>query len=379
MKNSTALHGTVIQGNFIGTDITGTLARGNYVGIDIEAVSSSLIGTDGQDGAADALEGNLISGNLTEGIKINAASEYVSGQQDLPGASNNVIAGNLIGTNATGTAALANGDDGVQLEGGTTGNSVGVNSVYGAADTDERNIISGNTSFGIYITGTGTTGNVVQGNYIGTNALGSAALGNLYGIVIDGNPSGNTIGGITATPGKGAGNLISGNRVHGLQISDGATDNLVAGNLIGLNAAATAPLPNAYQGIEVFSAGAGNTIGGTAVGASNVIAGNSSYGIELAGPARRSSKATPSAPTSPMQRAWATSWALGSSDRVRTRSAGQPPRPQRHLGQQRLWHRPARRQQLLRHYRPSNQNVIEGDYIGLAANGTPRSPTPPTA
>ncbi len=72
-------YGTVVQGNYIGTDITGTLARGNYIGIDIEGASSSLIGTDGQDGAADALEGNLISGNLTEGIRINAASEIVGG------------------------------------------------------------------------------------------------------------------------------------------------------------------------------------------------------------------------------------------------------------------------------------------------------------
>ena len=74
-------YGTVIQGNYIGTDITGTLARGNNVGIDIEGASSTLVGTDGQDGAADAVEGNLVSGNLTAGITINASSSGPRGSQ----------------------------------------------------------------------------------------------------------------------------------------------------------------------------------------------------------------------------------------------------------------------------------------------------------
>ena len=75
-------YGTVVQGNLIGTDITGTMALGNlhrhrYRG----RVIVSLIGTDGQDGAANAMEGNLISGNLAPGIKINAdPGEFVSGQ-----------------------------------------------------------------------------------------------------------------------------------------------------------------------------------------------------------------------------------------------------------------------------------------------------------
>ena len=100
-------YGTVIQGNYIGTDITGTLARGNNVGIDIEGSSSTLVGTDGQDGAADALEGNLISGNLTVGIRINASSSGPRGSQ-YAGAAQNVVAGNRIGTNTAGTAALGN-------------------------------------------------------------------------------------------------------------------------------------------------------------------------------------------------------------------------------------------------------------------------------
>ncbi len=364
-------YGTVVQGNYIGTDITGTTALGNYIGIDIEGASSSLIGTDGQDRAADAMEGNLIAGNLTAGIKINATPEFVSGQEDLAGASNNVIAGNLIGTNATGTAALPNGTYGVLLEGGTSANAIGVNIVYGAASADDRNVISGNTNFGVYIVGSGTTGNVVQGNYLGTNSSGSAALGNLYGIVIDSDASGNAIGGATSTPGTGAGNLISGNNGHGLQISDGAADNLVAGNLIGLNAAGTAPLPNAYQGIEVFSAGAGNTIGGTAVGASNVIAGNSSYGIELAGTSQTlvegNAIGTNLANAAGLGNYYFGMRLIGSSQNT----IGGTTTAARNVisGNNGYGILLVDANNFYGVTGPSNQNVIEGDYIGVAANG----------
>ena len=278
--------GTVIQGNYIGTDITGTKALGNYIGIDIEGSSSNLIGTDGQDGAADAFEGNLISGNLTAGIVINATPEFVGGSESLPGAADNVVAGNLIGTNASGTAALGNGTYGVELEGGTSDNSIGVNAVFGAATVDDRNVISGNTLAGVEITGSGTSGNVLAGDYIGTDETGTVALGNASGVVIEGGSSRNTIGGLTATAGNGAGNVISGNTSTGVQVgsqpTDTATsDNLIAGNLIGTDASGELALPNGYVG--VFSNGMGTTIGGTAAGALNVISGNTDGNVVVTG------------------------------------------------------------------------------------------------
>ena len=279
-------YGTVVQGNYIGTDITGTLARGNYIGIDLEAASSSLIGTDGQDGAADALEGNLISGNLTEGIKVNAASEYVSGQQDLSGASNDVIAGNLIGTTAAGTAALPNGAYGVLLAGGTSHDAIGVNSAFGAENADDRNVISGNTLAGVEITGSGTTANVVAGDYIGTDITGTAAAGNGMGVDIAGGASANTIGGLTATAGTGPGNVISGNTSVGVQVGTlptdtGTSNNLIVGNLIGTTANGETALANLTFGVQ--STGTGTTIGGTAAGALNVISGNTDGNVVIAG------------------------------------------------------------------------------------------------
>ncbi len=118
-------HGTVVQGNFIGTDITGTRALGNDIGVDIEGASSALIGIEGQDGTTGIPGGNLISGNLTAGIIINAASANVGGSTSIPGASHNIVAGNWIGTTASGTQPLGNTGDGVLIEGGATGNTIG--------------------------------------------------------------------------------------------------------------------------------------------------------------------------------------------------------------------------------------------------------------
>jgi hypothetical protein len=85
------------------------------------------------------------------------------------------------------------------------------------------------------------------------------------------------IGGLVA----GAQNVISGNGV-GIQIggfiSSAPRGNLIQGNLIGLNAQGTAPLPNNFQGI-VFSTAENNTVGGTQPGSANKIAFNGGGGV----------------------------------------------------------------------------------------------------
>ena len=81
-------------------------------------------GPDG-DGVGDAAEGNVISGNAWSGIMINHA-----------GTDHNVVAGNLIGTDVTGTAALGN-SHGVVIEGGAQSNRVGTDG-DGLADGSER-------------------------------------------------------------------------------------------------------------------------------------------------------------------------------------------------------------------------------------------------
>ena len=204
------------------------------------------------------------------------------------GASGNVVLGNYVGTDASGTAKRGNADAGVLLNAGATANAVG------GTTASARNIISGNTTYGVQITGSGTSGNLIEGDYVGTDATGSAALPNHVGIQIDTAAVSNTIGGLTATPGAGDGNVISGNAGDGVNLTGSAAQptasNVIEGNYIGLNAAGSASIPNA---VGVYDSGAqGNTIGGTAAGAGNVISGNGGLtngaNVEFAGGAESS-------------------------------------------------------------------------------------------
>ena len=108
----------------------------------------------------------------------------------------------------------------------------------------------------------------------------------------------NTVGGTAA----GAGNVISGSVEDGVGVGVGnASDNVVAGNLIGTNAAGTAALGNGGDGVDLTGPATGNTIGGTIAAARNVISGNTRDGVDISGRQRRatSSRETSSAPTSP--------------------------------------------------------------------------------
>ena len=114
-------------------------------------------------------ESNLISGNHDYGVHLN-------GQ----GTSGNVIRGNLIGTDITGSASLGNRLDGVHIHGGSD-NFVGMLGPFGAGT---RNVISGNFGDGVHLHSAGATGNVIKGNRIGTDATGNDALPNDTGVTI---------------------------------------------------------------------------------------------------------------------------------------------------------------------------------------------------
>ena len=95
------------------------------------------------------------------------------------------MAGNYIGTNLTGTAALGNAGEGVLIAEGAKSSLIGTDS-DGVADDAERNLVSGNLSSGVAIVGVATELNVMAGNYIGTDVTGTLPLGNgLDGVVVD--------------------------------------------------------------------------------------------------------------------------------------------------------------------------------------------------
>ena len=92
------------------------------------------------------------------------------------GTNSNVVAGNLIGTDASGVNPLGNGGVGVFIQNGAQSNVIGTNG-DGNGDAAERNVISANTYQGVYIAGSGTNFNVVAGNLIGVDITGANRAG----------------------------------------------------------------------------------------------------------------------------------------------------------------------------------------------------------
>ena len=243
--------GNVVQGNYIGTDATGSADLGNAVaGVDIQDAPDNTIG------GSQPGEGNVISGNHLDGVLMDA------------GASGNVVQGNFIGTDATGSADLGNTLSGVSIISAP-------NNTVGGAQAGEGNVISGNDRAGIYILLRKASGNVVRGNFIGTNVTGSSALGNARSGVLISDVPNNTVGGAQA----GEGNVISGNDWAGINIfGTRARGNVVQGNFIGTNVTGSADLGNASAGVLIQDA-PDNTIGGSQPGAGNVIVFNDFNGV----------------------------------------------------------------------------------------------------
>ena len=123
----------MVEGNFIGVDVTGTAALGNSgSGVRIAVSPNNTVG-----GTTVAAR-NVISGNGFNGVFITFAT--------LGG---NVVQGNFIGTDVTGAAALGNSFEGVRI----------VNSpdtTVGGITQGSRNVISGNAN-GISILGADAT------------------------------------------------------------------------------------------------------------------------------------------------------------------------------------------------------------------------------
>lgn len=135
-----AAFGNVVQGNYLGTDITGMVKLGNEGrGVTIDGASNNTIG--GPEPGA----GNLVSGNYATGIRM------------LRGANANLVQGNIVGVNANVTDVMGN-DRGVQIRGGANNQVIG-------------NGIIGNHLDGVLLFD-GSTDNVVAGNFIAFNGTG---------------------------------------------------------------------------------------------------------------------------------------------------------------------------------------------------------------
>lgn len=303
-----------IRGNYIGTDITGTLRLDNGTGIMIVNSGNNTIG-----GNNNTMR-NIISGNTEAGIILNGT-----------GTRNNIISGNYIGTDLTGTQILYN-HVGIMLKsranmntiGGTTAgernllsgnseigiyveasdsnriignfigpdvsganglkigdtlfqangiefNTVASHNILGGYNSNERNIISGNRVYGMIYYGQAMYDDVI-GNYIGTDVTGTQALPNATGICVDGASNHNKI----------INNLLSGNISYGIFIvTTGTYYNEFKGNLLGTNAAGTDTIPNDI-GLLLGGGAKYNMIGGSNPGDRNIFSGNRYEGAEIA-------------------------------------------------------------------------------------------------
>jgi len=233
--------GASIRDNFIGTNAAATAALGNAGdGINVTAASATI-------GSSVANEWNVISGNGGAGV-------------DIESGSGNTIAGNFIGTDITGTSAIANN---LGIRAMAAGNTVGT--------TAARNLVSGNSSEGILVANTSNT--IVRNNYAGTDITGSVGIGNgAEGIRIT-SSSNIDVGGTAA----GEGNLASFNGSDGISIGE-ANDVRIYGNIAGLNAAGDSILGNGFAGIAI-SAGTNILVGSLTGTGRNIVSGNSFGGI----------------------------------------------------------------------------------------------------
>ncbi|MFH2143753.1 MAG: T9SS type A sorting domain-containing protein [Bacteroidota bacterium] len=242
-----ASNNTVI-GNYVGTDRMGISAMGNYDGVSIEGAA-----TYNTVGGINSGDRNIISGNYAYGVPVFGA-----------GCNYNEIFGNYIGTDETGTYAIPN-TYGVLFDDGAAFN------VLGGDDPVHRNLLSGNSGYGVFIYNLGTHENIVKGNFIGTNSYGAYAIPNANGIVVDGAAINHTIDN----------NLISGNLQQGIVIHiTGCNGHVITRNKIGTDCFGTASLGNGIDGIRIGEGPQSNIIGGSPANG-NIIAYNQGNGVTI--------------------------------------------------------------------------------------------------
>lgn len=147
----------------------------------------------------------------------------------LNGGSGNVIAGDFIGTDPTGTyfspARFDPAFGAIELDDLTSDN------IFGGTNLADRNVISGNPGEGIHLRSLNDR-NITYNNIFGLNPAGTKALPNwIHGEDINFGSSDNVFGGLL----PGQRNVSSGNVRSGVEISHGldTSRNQVVGNYIG--------------------------------------------------------------------------------------------------------------------------------------------------
>ncbi len=257
----------VVSMNVIGADATGRFAVPNARnGILLtNRASGTMIGgtaTGGNDPTNGVFvrppEGNLISGNGENGVLITG------------GARANTLAGNFIGTAASGNAPLGNAGDGVAIV-GANGNSL-LGTTFEQPPFVFYNVLSGNGRNGLRITNSDDT--TVQANFTGVGADNATVVANgQSGILVSGSSANTIVGGVIPL-----GNVNSGNNRYGIEVKGKATGFVAFNSFVGM-VAFGGTAPNRLDGIHITATGGNNTI------RTCLVAGNYGNGIVIAGDA----------------------------------------------------------------------------------------------
>jgi uncharacterized delta-60 repeat protein len=266
--NAITVHGDAdnltIQGNYLGS----LEADGSDAGADDENTGHGIYIASANNtiGGTSSTTRNIVSGNQSDGIRIENWSGF--------GASGNDVIGNYIGTDVTGTVAIGNGNSGIGIFGGADNNTIGTD-LDGSDDALEGNLISGSTNAGIQIWDADS--NTIRGNLIGVDATGTTLVGNSnMGIQLSGGSSFTVVGGTSAV----AANVIGGTNWSGINLTTaGTSNNTIEGNFLGTDASQSYHLGNLGMGIFIENEASDNTIGGTSAGTGNVIAFSGQDGI----------------------------------------------------------------------------------------------------
>ena len=280
--------GNRVLGTYIGTDPAGLAGRGGDVGVFVDGAPGNVIGgagdgarIDGPNALRNVIAASAVRQQDGEDVEDSGIGVLIRGAE----ATGNVVAGNYIGTDATGTAALGHASKGVWIDNAPENTVGGESAALG-------NVIAASGAANVQIEGAAANENRVLGNRIGTDATGRAALASESGdgvVVLFG--SGNEIGAISGTAGTAPGNVISGHGgtgvlVLGLTVAEASAEdaavadgNRIVSNLVGTDATGSVAVPNAASGVTLLLQ-AENTVVGVP-GGGNVIAGNEGRGVLL--------------------------------------------------------------------------------------------------
>lgn len=202
----------IIRCNHVGTDVYGNAALGNGLsGISVEGDNVTVGG--------DSIEDrNVLSGNDQDGVILERDTDFVT------------VAGNYIGTKADGIEPLGNG-----LAGMT---NWGDDNTIGGFNTNERNIIADNATYGILLAennGFVPVDTTIINNYIGVDKNGDPLGNGRDGVYINAG-SGATVGNSDAP------NLIAYNGWNGIRVGEASVENALRKNIIH---------DNGYLGIDL--------------------------------------------------------------------------------------------------------------------------------